>query len=138
MRVCVYVHRCVLSWQVYLIDFGLSKRYVEPRTNQHIPYRTGKSLTGLISLFVLSVCVTFYLDVATVCAKQGWWDCDDRECVCMPIHLGMPVTQWSERVGLAALQKLAYPRAMVLHTASPSAFPHFCEFCAWFYNLQLA
>jgi len=33
--------------QVYLIDFGLSKRYVEPRTNQHIPYRTGKSLTGL-------------------------------------------------------------------------------------------
>jgi serine/threonine protein kinase len=35
-----------LSLQVYLIDFGLSKRYVEPRTNQHIPYRTGKSLTG--------------------------------------------------------------------------------------------
>lgn len=32
--------------QVYLIDFGLSKRYHEPRTNQHIPYRTGKSLTG--------------------------------------------------------------------------------------------
>ena len=32
--------------QVYLIDFGLSKRYVEPRSNQHIPYRTGKSLTG--------------------------------------------------------------------------------------------
>lgn len=31
---------------MYLIDFGLSKRYVEPRTNQHIPYRTGKSLTG--------------------------------------------------------------------------------------------
>ena len=36
----------VLVVQVYLIDFGLSKRYVEPRTNQHIPYRTGKSLTG--------------------------------------------------------------------------------------------
>jgi hypothetical protein len=32
--------------QVYLIDFGLSKRYIEPRSNQHIPYRTGKSLTG--------------------------------------------------------------------------------------------
>ena len=25
--------------QVYLIDFGLSKRFVEPRTNLHIPYR---------------------------------------------------------------------------------------------------
>ena len=34
------------SVQVYLIDFGLSKRYIEPRSNQHIPYRTGKSLTG--------------------------------------------------------------------------------------------
>lgn len=32
--------------QVYLIDFGLSKRYIDPRTSQHIPYRTGKSLTG--------------------------------------------------------------------------------------------
>eukprot|EP00291_Cryptomonas_curvata_P005396 CAMPEP_0172188422 /NCGR_PEP_ID=MMETSP1050-20130122/21920_1 /TAXON_ID=233186 /ORGANISM="Cryptomonas curvata, Strain CCAP979/52" /LENGTH=351 /DNA_ID=CAMNT_0012862925 /DNA_START=122 /DNA_END=1173 /DNA_ORIENTATION=+ len=32
--------------QVYLIDFGLSKRFVDPKTNQHIPYRTGKSLTG--------------------------------------------------------------------------------------------
>mmetsp|Transcript_39518 Transcript_39518/g.105019 ORF Transcript_39518/g.105019 Transcript_39518/m.105019 type:complete len:236 (+) Transcript_39518:523-1230(+) len=32
--------------QVYLIDFGLSKRYVDTKTNQHIPYRTGKSLTG--------------------------------------------------------------------------------------------
>mmetsp|Transcript_25468 Transcript_25468/g.57337 ORF Transcript_25468/g.57337 Transcript_25468/m.57337 type:complete len:413 (-) Transcript_25468:94-1332(-) len=32
--------------QVYIIDFGLSKRYVDPRTSQHIAYRTGKSLTG--------------------------------------------------------------------------------------------
>ena len=27
--------------QVYLIDFGLSKRFIDPKTNQHIPYRTG-------------------------------------------------------------------------------------------------
>ena len=31
---------------VYLIDFGLSKRYRDPKTGQHIPYRDGKSLTG--------------------------------------------------------------------------------------------
>lgn len=31
---------------VYVIDFGLSKRYMDPRTQAHIPYRTGKSLTG--------------------------------------------------------------------------------------------
>jgi len=31
---------------VYMIDFGLSKRYRDPKTGQHIPYRDGKSLTG--------------------------------------------------------------------------------------------
>jgi len=28
---------------VYLIDFGLAKKYTDPITNQHIPYRTSKS-----------------------------------------------------------------------------------------------
>ncbi|EKX54857.1 hypothetical protein GUITHDRAFT_159100 [Guillardia theta CCMP2712] len=34
------------SHQVYIIDFGLSKRFIDPRTSMHIPYRNGKSLTG--------------------------------------------------------------------------------------------
>jgi len=32
--------------QVHIIDFGLSKRYRDPRTNQHIPYKENKNLTG--------------------------------------------------------------------------------------------
>lgn len=31
---------------VYMIDYGLSKRYRDPKTGDHIPYRDGKSLTG--------------------------------------------------------------------------------------------
>ena len=31
---------------VYVIDFGLAKRFRDPRTHQHIPYREHKNLTG--------------------------------------------------------------------------------------------
>ncbi|KAJ5115194.1 serine/threonine protein kinase [Penicillium alfredii] len=32
--------------QVNVIDFGLAKRYRDPRTDSHIPYRENKNLTG--------------------------------------------------------------------------------------------
>ena len=31
---------------VYVIDFGLSKKYKDSRTGEHIPYKDGRSLTG--------------------------------------------------------------------------------------------
>ena len=31
---------------IYMIDFGLAKRYRDGRTKQHIPYKDNKSLTG--------------------------------------------------------------------------------------------
>ena len=39
---------------IYIIDFGLSKRYIEKITKKHIPYKEGKGLTGTaryVSLF---------------------------------------------------------------------------------------
>ena len=33
------------SHKVFLIDFGLAKRYIQ-RDGKHIPYREGKNLTG--------------------------------------------------------------------------------------------
>ena len=31
---------------MYIIDFGLAKKYRDARTHQHIPYRENKNLTG--------------------------------------------------------------------------------------------
>jgi len=31
---------------VYMIDFGLAKKYRDPKSHQHIPYKEGKNLTG--------------------------------------------------------------------------------------------
>ncbi len=32
--------------QVNVIDFGLAKKYRDPRTHLHIPYKENKNLTG--------------------------------------------------------------------------------------------
>ena len=32
--------------RLHLIDFGIAKKYRDSKTQQHIPYREGKNLTG--------------------------------------------------------------------------------------------
>jgi serine/threonine protein kinase len=40
------IGRAEKAQTVYIIDFGLAKRYFDPKTNKHIPVKGGKSLVG--------------------------------------------------------------------------------------------
>lgn len=46
---------------VYIIDFGLAKKYKDPRTMQHIPYRENKNLTG--KLIINMILTLTFLEV---------------------------------------------------------------------------
>ena len=50
LRVCthihVHTHTSYPHTQLFIIDFGLAKKYRDTRSKQHIPYREDKNLTG--------------------------------------------------------------------------------------------
>ena len=47
--------------QVHIIDFGLAKKYRDPKTQQHIPYRENKNLTGANTLTHMYIYIYIYI-----------------------------------------------------------------------------
>lgn len=43
---CCYIININVTLQMYIIDFGLAKKFFDSRNNRHILYNEGKSLTG--------------------------------------------------------------------------------------------
>lgn len=43
---CSLAMNTITFLQLFIIDFGLAKKYRDTRSKQHIPYREDKNLTG--------------------------------------------------------------------------------------------
>lgn len=52
---------------VYIIDFGLAKKYRDSRTHQHIAYRENKNLTGTARYASVNTHLGIGMSTVTVC-----------------------------------------------------------------------
>jgi casein kinase 1 len=111
---------------VYVIDFGLSKRYYDARTRQHIPYKEGKNLTGTARY--ASLCTHLGIEQARR---------DDMESLCyVLIYLFKGTLPWQglqartqkEKYDSIMQVKMNLPLAEVCATLPPE-FELFLQYC---------
>ena len=99
---------------VYIIDFGLAKKYRDARTHQHIPYRENKNLTGTARYASINT----HLGIGE-CARPGsrgylWAARQDLGFLLQPGFIPWLVTQ----AGLLLRKKHSLSHASVIPTAA--------------------
>lgn len=88
-------------FQVHLIDFGLSKRYIDPQTEKHIPMKAGKSIMGALE----------YASINNHCGKELSRRDDLESLGYILAHLLLGELPWS---GLASTEKPQEYEARIL------------------------
>lgn len=131
-----YIHRdlkpenCVIGLEsnenlIYLIDFGLSRKYRDSRTNEHIPYKEGKSILGTVRY------ISIYTHFGIEQSRR-----DDIESLgYILVYLAKGILPWQgqkaktkkEKYKIIMDKKLEYKPEMLCH-GLPDEFRQFFEY----------
>jgi len=124
--------------KVHLIDFGLAKRYRDSRTQQHIPYREQRSLTGTARYSSVNTHLGIeqsrrddlesigYMLIFLLCGKLPWQHMkgvlDDRYKQIMDVKVATPVESLCGKSAPFLPCLLKYCRALGFEDAPDYAY----------------
>lgn len=111
---------------VYLIDYGLSRQFYNPKTHEHLPYRNGKKLTG----------TTCYVSINTHLGMEQSRRDDLESLGYVLVYMGTSILPWQGLSAETKEEKHEKVKELKLNTSLatlckglPEEFAKFISYC---------